>query len=679
MLNVPITSRKRFNIVPSFPNGSTQLTGILTENSNLTHFQTKELCRHCGSEVVEFKNHRFKDESLFKLCSSPICVADAFDDSWAGNLPYGNDQPILVPLPIKPSVPSQNNDYQDILDEMNGCVTVPHQTENTSDLLPVESNFVPIKTTENCKLSEDSSGIDVQSCSSSNSDNKMKMSSQNVFLKLKNELPDKSQLEKRFKDVQKWPHWKNEHNLCWLDVLLTIFVHNSVLRRLLRMEENHRTTLHQLIATYDDMILLLNPHLRRVSPESDIEGRYELDSSSVEDVVEQHMNNIRFTVLDSLIPDLRNYKIGNAESPVNALKLLMKNSANIRQFLQVEFTNTTVCQTCGASDTTNLVRDFVTIPSPTKNLSFRAPTYLRKCPNIKCKNLEAHSTIKWKNLPPCFAFLFPNGYNPEKSRIGNILQYLNFEFEQKMYKLRAVIQLVEKKFKGAVNHFITWIRDYECGHWMRCDDLSNAELRFQKNTPLIYSTEISMLFFEISDEDPVNLKPRVTTPVRTKQAHAAIPNPIQHNSNGKSKFDFSSLSSFPSYQRKISHSSLSSPVSEPSGRRRKRTRDSLSVTNGVTVNLIPICKKPKKSVKETLIPVSENTTSKVEQVPSEIKEDASVNAVDESECKKTEDNGMSEHDITRIIDPLLPNNLSTDYDLMRALNDDILSGFLTET
>lgn len=429
---------------------------LSSENLKILNLQTKEFCRHCGSEVVEFKNHRFKDESSFKLCSSPVCVADAFDENWLNNLPYGNDQPILVPLPIKPQ-----NDFQDLLNEMNQAgVSIPNQMEENLDLLPVESNFQPIKPTESSsKLSEDSSGIDVQSCSSHGSDSRTKLSSQNITSR--NELPEKTQLEKKFNDVQWWPSWKNDHNLCWLDVLLTLYVHNSVLRRLLRLEDNKRTILHQLIATYDDMILLLNPHLRRISPESDIEGRYELDSSSTEAVVEEQMSNIRFTVLDSIIPDLRNYKIGNAESPVNALKLLMKNSGNIRRFLQIEYLNKTVCQKCGATDTTNLVRDFVTIPSPSQCMSHKSPTYFRKCPNLKCPNLEANSTIIWKNLPPCFTFLFPNGYSAEKTRIGHLLDSMDFEYEKKVYRLKGVIQLVDKKFKGSVNHFVTWIKSSE--------------------------------------------------------------------------------------------------------------------------------------------------------------------------------------------------------------------------
>lgn len=637
--------------------------------------ETKEFCRHCGSEVVEFVNHRFKDDSSFKLCSSPVCVADAFDENWLSNLPYGNDQPILVPLPLKPP----QNDFQDILDEMNKTgANIPNEMEENLDLLPVESNFQPIKPIESSsKLSEDSSGIDVQSCSSYSSDSRTRLSSQNAISKLKNELPQKSQLEKRFNDVHWWPTWKNDHNLCWLDVLLTTYVHNTVLRRLLRLEENRRTILHQLIATYDDMILLLNPNLRRISPESDIEGRYELDSSSTEAVVEEQMSNIRFTVLDSIIPDLRNYKIGNAESPVNALKLLMKNSGNIRQFLQIEYMNKTVCQRCGAMDTTTLVRDFVTIPSPNSNLSHKIPTYSRKCPNMKCPNLQANSTIIWKNIPPCFTFLFPNGYNSEKTRIGHLLDGMDFEFESKLYKLKGVIQLVEKKFKGAINHFVTWIKNFESGRWMRCDDLTKTKPNFQSHPPNIYSTEVSMLFFEIADTGPINLKPRSnTTPVSfANPSTVAVPT-VALNANGKAKFDFSSLSNFPSYQRKRPISSASPSFSEPLGRKKKRTRDTMSISSGVTVNLVPILNRPKK--KDAILLKKTTPECKPCMKPSPTKT-LNVNPLTKPTSEKPAEDGLSEEVITRIIDPTQQNGLGDDFDIIRALNDDVLSGFLSES
>lgn len=212
---------------------------------------------------------------------------------------------------------------------------------------------------------------------------------------------------------------------------------------------------------------------------------------------------------------------------------------------------------------------------------------------------------------------------------------------------------------------------------MRCDDLAKTKPNFQFHAPNMFSTEISMLFFEISDYLPIYLNPVAsTTSIPSTRNHKSTNSapPASVSASGKGKFDFSSLSSFPSYQRKRPPSSFSPSFSEPSGRRKKRAKDSISVTSGVTVNLVPIVSRSKKLSKGAAVLKNSRSDSKPTPPKS-----LALHSPIKVPSQKSIEKGLSEEDITRIIDPTLQNNSTDDYDIMRALNDDVLSGFLTES
>ena len=261
-------------------------------------------------------------------------------------------------------------------------------------------------------------------------------------------------------DIYKYfPQWQNEEALCWLDVVLCLFVHSKAVKKLKFENESvdlSHTILVTLFTAYQQACQLVNKYREKAMKDMNSDGKcsrtrsgrlfsdpeesdsdtttdspsgemmkelckFSLNSNSIKtgaglscskdfmsmlssDDQEDYKNaftvlrDIRETIWTKMQRRLQCVK-GKNDSPVLAIPLMVKDSVYCERKFVVEYDFIFRCKVCGYQQTDRYKRVLPTFPSTGPNFTMRDPSFLRSC--FKC-NAENQRRVMKINRYICY-------------------------------------------------------------------------------------------------------------------------------------------------------------------------------------------------------------------------------------------------------------------------------------
>ncbi|NXJ59112.1 USPL1 isopeptidase, partial [Rostratula benghalensis] len=247
--------------------------------------------------------------------------------------------------------------------------------------------------------------------------------------------------------------WRNIHNLCWLDCILSALVHLEILKFALAEEYNDgKCLLQKLLTKYNEATVLLNTCKR----------------SKVKDVLpkaESNLNDIRNRIFTQLQPRLR-CELGKKESPVFALPLLLQLDQQAEKLFLHSFSWKLECVCCGYKYQERLRKTLTTFTNIVPDWHPLNAVHVGPCNN--CSDRSQRRQMILEKVPSVLMLHFVEGL-PH----NNLTDY-SFRFEEDTYQITSVIQYQTDK-----KHFITWSLNPD-GTWLESDDLKGPYCKRHK-------------------------------------------------------------------------------------------------------------------------------------------------------------------------------------------------------
>ncbi|XP_054907497.1 SUMO-specific isopeptidase USPL1 [Poeciliopsis prolifica] len=271
--------------------------------------------------------------------------------------------------------------------------------------------------------------------------------------------------------------WRNSNNLCWLDSLLAVLVNCKSLRKLRPEHQPQCSSVWQLLRKHEDICAAVQEHQQTDKDGVPWVPNHVLQKAHVD------LQNLRMSVFKLLQPKLH-CKLGQRETPVFAMPLLLKLDSWVERLFQATFHWEFQCSACKVITKERVEK---TLPTFTNIVPDWTPlNAAHSAPCIACCKKNERRTMLLESVPPVFALHFVEGL-PH----NNVRNYA-FSFKWKRYSVTAVIQ-----YSQQLKHFITWIHN-EDGSWLEYDDLKHAcETHQQLQIP---AQEIHVVFWEEEEE-----------------------------------------------------------------------------------------------------------------------------------------------------------------------------------
>ncbi|NXE81323.1 USPL1 isopeptidase, partial [Cochlearius cochlearius] len=262
--------------------------------------------------------------------------------------------------------------------------------------------------------------------------------------------------------------WRNVHNLCWLDCILSALVHLETLKFALAEEYGDgKCLLQKLLTKYNQATVLLNTCKR----------------SKVKDVLpkaESHLNEIRNKMFTQLQPRLR-CELGKEESPVFALPLLLQQDQQAEKLFLHSFSWKFECVCCGYKYQDRFRRTLTTFTNIIPDWHPLNAIHVGPCNN--CSDRSQRRQMILEKVPSVFMLHFVEGLP------HNNLKNYAFRFEEETYQITAIVQYQTYK-----KHFITWSLNPD-GTWLECDDLKGPYCKRHKRFE-VPPSEIHIVIWE---------------------------------------------------------------------------------------------------------------------------------------------------------------------------------------
>ncbi|NXC03342.1 USPL1 isopeptidase, partial [Orthonyx spaldingii] len=262
--------------------------------------------------------------------------------------------------------------------------------------------------------------------------------------------------------------WRNTHNLCWLDCILSALVHLETLKSALAEECNDgKCLLQKLLTKYNQASILLNTCKR----------------SKVKDALpkaESHLNEIRNVMFTQLQPQFR-CELGNTENPVFALPLLLKLDQQAEKLFLHSFSWKFECLCCGHKYQKRLKKTLTTFTNIIPDWHPLNAIHVGPCNN--CGNTCQRHQMILEKVPSILMLHFVEGLP------HNNLEKYSFQFEEDTYKIASIVQYQTEK-----KHFISWSLNPD-GTWLECDDLKGPYCKRHKRFE-VPPSEIHIVIWE---------------------------------------------------------------------------------------------------------------------------------------------------------------------------------------
>ncbi|XP_027740383.1 SUMO-specific isopeptidase USPL1 isoform X3 [Empidonax traillii] len=262
--------------------------------------------------------------------------------------------------------------------------------------------------------------------------------------------------------------WRNIHNLCWLDCILSALVHLETLKLALAEERNNgKCLLQKLLTKYSQATMLLNTCKR----------------SKVKDVLpeaESHLNEVRNVMFTELQPRLR-CELGNMENPVFALHLLLQLDQQTEKLFLHSFSWKFECVYCGYKYQNRFEKTLTTFANTIPDWHPLNAVHIGPCNN--CGDRSQRRQMILEKVPSILMLHFMEGLP------HNNLKKYSFQFEEDTYQITSIIQYQTDK-----KHFIAWCLNPD-GTWLECDDLKGPYCKRHKRFE-VPSSEIHIAVWE---------------------------------------------------------------------------------------------------------------------------------------------------------------------------------------
>ncbi|NWX43805.1 USPL1 isopeptidase, partial [Steatornis caripensis] len=271
--------------------------------------------------------------------------------------------------------------------------------------------------------------------------------------------------------------WRNVHNLCWLDCILSAVVHLKTLKFALAEEYNDgKCLLQKLLTKYNQATVLLNT-CKRNKVKGNICIFFPLD---VLPKAESHLNEIRNIIFTQLQPQLK-YELGKKESPVFAIPLLLRLDQQAEKLFLHSFSWKFECVCCGYKYQDRLRKTLTTFTNTVPDWHPLNAIHVGPCNN--CSDKSQRRQMILEKVPSILMLHFVEGLP------HNNLKNYSFQFEDDTYQITSIVQYQTDK-----KHFITWSLNPD-GTWLECDDLKGPYCKSHKRCK-VPPSEIHIVFWE---------------------------------------------------------------------------------------------------------------------------------------------------------------------------------------
>ncbi|XP_033995871.1 SUMO-specific isopeptidase USPL1 isoform X2 [Trematomus bernacchii] len=272
--------------------------------------------------------------------------------------------------------------------------------------------------------------------------------------------------------------WNNCDNLCWLDSMLIALVSCKSLRRSKPKDEPQQSSVLQLMRGYEDVCAATQLH-QQTDRDGDVRVPYHvLQKANAE------LHTLRMSIFKLLQPKLH-CKLGQEETPVFALPLLLKTDCWAEPLFQSTFHWEFKCSECKTATKERVIK---TLPTFTKVLPDWRPldaVHLAPC-NVCCQKNQRRTLIL-ESVAPVFGLHFVEGL-PD-----NDVSIYTFSFKGKRYSITTVIQ-----YNHQLKHFVTWICDSD-GSWLEYDDLKHPDCKTHQKLQ-VPAQEMHVVFWEAEED-----------------------------------------------------------------------------------------------------------------------------------------------------------------------------------
>ncbi|NXU08278.1 USPL1 isopeptidase, partial [Pardalotus punctatus] len=446
------------------------MVGYLGKNSNAAETTAHEYCPVCKEkgQIQGLRAYRLNFQESIFLCENPQCIYPLGYKPLNSIITSTGSENHQVPSTPKKRKFGDTGDFSAVESDpkkarTNNVLNVKH-TINTDSIVKCYQNCLCIpKSSLQDVLQNDQQNpgnsvgscmqrVDFETTAKTNNyqESPPKTSSPKTqllpnfeLLSTASEIPlkgDKGSSNNRDLCLQ----WRNIHNLCWLDCILSALVHLETLKLALAEECNDgKCLLQKLLKKYNQASSLLNTCKR----------------NKVKDVLpkaESHLNEIRNEMFTQLQPRLR-CELGNMENPVFALQLLLKLDQQAEKLFLHSFSWKFGCMCCGHKYQDRLKKTLTTFTNIIPDWHPLNAIHIGPCNN--CGNKSQRRQMVLEKVPSILMFHFVEGLP------HNNLEKYSFQFEEDTYQITSIVQYQTDK-----KHFISWSLNPD-GTWLECDDL----------------------------------------------------------------------------------------------------------------------------------------------------------------------------------------------------------------
>lgn len=268
--------------------------------------------------------------------------------------------------------------------------------------------------------------------------------------------------------------WSNRDNLCWLDSLLVALVNFRSLRKLKPTDEPQQSPVWRVLMGYDEACAAVQaPH------RTDGDGSLKIPNHMLHKV-NKDLETLRMSVFSLLQPMLQ-CNLGQKETPVFALPLLLKRDSWLEPLFRASFHWDFKCTECKSTTKENVVKTLSTFTNIVPDWHPLRAVHLASC-NVCCRKNQRRRMVL-EQVPSVFTLHFVEGL-PD-----NNIQIYSFTFNRKHYSVTAIIQ-----YNNRLKHFVTWICKSD-GSWVEFDDLKHPHCKVHKTLP-VPAQEIHVVFWE---------------------------------------------------------------------------------------------------------------------------------------------------------------------------------------
>ncbi|XP_068281486.1 SUMO-specific isopeptidase USPL1 isoform X5 [Nyctibius grandis] len=445
------------------------MVGYLGKNCNPVETTAREYCPVCKEkgQIQVLRTYRINFQESIFLCENPQCIYPLGYKPLNSIITSADSENHQVPSTHKKRKLGDISDFSPVESHTkkartNNVVNVEH-TVNTDPVVKCyQSSLCIPKSSLHDVLQNDQQkpGNHVESCvqkvdfetttSTNNCQESPKTSSPRTQLLPNSDLcsttseillkDDKGSSDNTDLCLQ----WRNVHNLCWLDCILSALVNLETLKFALAEEYNDgKRLLQKLLTKYNQATALLNTCKR----------------SKVKDVLpkaESHLNEIRNRIFTELQPQLK-CELGKKDNPVFALPLLLQLDQQAEKLFLHSFSWKFECVCCGYKYQNRFRKTLTTFTNIIPDWHPLNAIHVGPCNN--CSDRSQRRQMILEKVPSILMLHFVEGLP------HNNLKNYSFQFEEDTYQIISIVQYQTDK-----KHFITWSLNPD-GTWLECDDL----------------------------------------------------------------------------------------------------------------------------------------------------------------------------------------------------------------